>query len=144
MKAPTSERARRIFADDEAALKVISAARKGESTTVEVDGKRYRVQRVSESRSESRDDNSTSDESLHQAMNDRRVYDVSPDGEGGWDVKRRGRDRATRNFDNKDEAIESARGHAKNADEGQIVIRGRDGRIQREHTYESDPERREG
>lgn len=144
MKAPTSERARRIFADDEAAQKVISAARKGESTTVEVDGKRYRVQRVSESRSEGRDDNSTSDESLHQAMSDRRVYDVFPDGEGGWDVKRRGKNRATGNFDNKDEAIESARSHAKNADEGEIVIRGRDGKIQGEHTYGSDPERQAG
>lgn len=50
MKAPTSERAKRIFSDDEAAQKVINAARKGESTTVEVDGKRYRVQRVSETR----------------------------------------------------------------------------------------------
>ncbi len=62
MKAPTSERARRIFSDDEAAQKVISAARKGKSTTVEVDGKRYRVQRVSESRSEEQENNHTSGE----------------------------------------------------------------------------------
>jgi len=59
-------------------------------------------------------------------------------------VKRRGKERATRNFDNKDDAIDSARSHAKGGDEGQIVIRGQDGRIQREHTYEDDPERREG
>jgi len=144
MKAPTSERARRIFSDEEAAEKVIKAARKGKSTTVEVEGKRYRVQRVSQSRSESRDNNSTSDESPPRAMSDRRVYDVSPDGEGGWDVKRRGEDRATRNFDNKDEAIESARSNVRSVDKGQIVIRGRDGKIQREHTYGNDPELREG
>ena len=57
MKAPTSERAKRIFSDDEAAQKVINAARKGESTTVEVDGKRYRVQRVSETRGEDQVEN---------------------------------------------------------------------------------------
>lgn len=57
MKAPTSERARRIFSGDEAAQKVINAARKGKSTTVEVDGKRYRVQRVSETRAEDQAEN---------------------------------------------------------------------------------------
>ncbi|WP_251951688.1 hypothetical protein [Salinibacter ruber] len=45
-----SERARHIFSDEEAAQKVMNAARKGESTKVEVDGKTYRVQRASESR----------------------------------------------------------------------------------------------
>jgi len=59
-------------------------------------------------------------------------------------VKRRGNEQATRNFDNKDDAIDSARGHAKGDGGGQIVIRGRDGKIQREHTYGNDPERREG
>ena len=76
-------------------------------------------------------------------MSDRRTYDVSPDGDGGWDVKRRGNDRATGNFENKGDAIGSARGHARGGDEGQVVIRGRDGKIQREHTYGNDPERRE-
>lgn len=76
-------------------------------------------------------------------MSDRRTYDVSPDGDGGWDVKRRGNDRATGNFENKSDAIDSARSHAKGGGEGQVVIRGRDGKIQREHTYGNDPERRE-
>ena len=77
-------------------------------------------------------------------MSDRRTYDVCPDGEDGWDVRRRGNDRATGNFENKDDAIDSARSHAKGGNEGQIVIRGRDGKIQREHTYGGDPESREG
>jgi hypothetical protein len=77
-------------------------------------------------------------------MSDRRTYDVSPDGDGGWDVKRRGNDRATGSFDNKNKAIDSARSHAKGGGEGQIVIRGRDGKIQWEHTYGNDPERRKG
>jgi hypothetical protein len=59
-------------------------------------------------------------------MSDRRTYDVSPDGDGGWNVKRRGNDRATGNFENKDDAIDSARGHAKGGGEGQVVIRGRE------------------
>lgn len=80
----------------------------------------------------------------HRAMSDRRVYDVSPDGDGGWDVKRRGNSRATGNHKNKDAAIDSARGHAKSGDEGQVVIHGQDGKIQREHTYGNDPERRRG
>jgi hypothetical protein len=77
-------------------------------------------------------------------MSERRTYDVSPDGDGGWSVQRRGADKATRNTENKDDAIDAARTHAKNADEGQIVIRGKDGKIQREHTYGNDPERRKG
>jgi hypothetical protein len=62
MKAPMSERARRIFSDDRAARKVIDAARKGESTTVEVEGETYRVQRASESRSDDQSENGTSGE----------------------------------------------------------------------------------
>jgi hypothetical protein len=77
-------------------------------------------------------------------MSQRRIYDVSPDGGEGWSVKRRGADKATRNTENKDAAIDAARTRAKNADEGQIVIRGQDGKIQREHTYGNDPERRKG
>jgi hypothetical protein len=49
IKAPMSKRARRILTDEEAAQKVVSAARKGESTTVEVDGRTYVVRRASRS-----------------------------------------------------------------------------------------------
>ena len=62
MKAPMSERARRIFSDEEAAEKVMKAARKGESTTVEVEGQKYRVQRASESRADDLKENSSSSE----------------------------------------------------------------------------------
>lgn len=58
MKAPMSERARRIFSDEEAAQKVMNAVRKGESTTVEVEGKTYVVQKASDHRpSEMREGN---------------------------------------------------------------------------------------
>jgi hypothetical protein len=55
MKAPFSEKARRIFSDDEAAQKVITAARKGESVRVEVDGNTYLVCRASRSASDRAD-----------------------------------------------------------------------------------------
>jgi hypothetical protein len=57
-----SERARRIFSDEEAAQKVMNAARKGESTKVEVDGKTYRVQRASESRDDDLNENGSPSE----------------------------------------------------------------------------------
>jgi hypothetical protein len=55
MKAPFSEKARRVFSDDEAAEKVINAARKGESVRVEVDGNTYLVRRASRSASDRAD-----------------------------------------------------------------------------------------
>lgn len=62
MKAPMSKLARRIFSDDEAAQEVMNAARKGESTKVEVDGKTYRVQRASKSRDDDLNENGSSSE----------------------------------------------------------------------------------
>lgn len=62
MKAPMSKRARRILADEEAAQKVVSAARKGESTKVEVDGKTYVVRRASRYRPGEMRENGASDE----------------------------------------------------------------------------------
>jgi hypothetical protein len=55
MKAPFSEKARRIFSDDEAAREVITAVRKGESVRVEVDGNTYLVRRASCSASDCAD-----------------------------------------------------------------------------------------
>ena len=43
MKAPFSRKAREIFADDEAARKMMNAVRKGKRTEVEVDGETYVV-----------------------------------------------------------------------------------------------------
>jgi hypothetical protein len=46
MKAPMSERARRLLADEEAAQKIVGAARQGTPTPVEVKGKTYVVQKA--------------------------------------------------------------------------------------------------
>lgn len=68
----------------------------------------------------------------------KRVW-VSPDGEGGWDVKSQGAKRSASNFEDKTDAIAKAKGIAKNAPEGQVIIQKRDGTIQTEYTYKNDP-----
>lgn len=69
----------------------------------------------------------------------RKVVFVSPDGDGGWNVKSRGAERAAANYENKVNAIERAKEIAKNATLGQVVVRGTDGKIQTEYTYGKDP-----
>jgi uncharacterized protein YdaT len=71
-------------------------------------------------------------------MSDRTTYDVSPRGER-WAVKRRGAERATAIFDNKEEAIERAKHVAKRVVDSQVVVGKADGTIQTEYTYGHDP-----
>lgn len=77
-------------------------------------------------------------------MSKRRIYNVNPTGDGDWEVKGRGADRAVKVFDNKTEAIERAKDLAQKGPLGQVVIRKSDGTIQTEHTYGEDPERSKG
>ncbi len=77
-------------------------------------------------------------------MSDRKRVWVSPDGQGGWNVKSEGADRAAGNFDDKVDAIERAKEIAKAAPLGQVLIQGRDGVIQTEYTYGDDPRRSPG
>jgi hypothetical protein len=65
------------------------------------------------------------------------VCDVSPDGDE-WVVKKRGSERAFRRFDRKADAVKIGRGLAKRQ-QGQVVIRKKDGTIQEERTYGKDP-----
>lgn len=68
----------------------------------------------------------------------RRTYHVAPSGRD-WKVKAEGADRAYGVYENKADAVDHARELARAAGKGQIVIHGRHGRIQTEHTYGSDP-----
>lgn len=72
-------------------------------------------------------------------MASRKTYHVNADGAGGWRVKAEGASRASSTHDNKSDAVQSARDLAKSQSLGQIVIHGKDGRIQTEHTYGKDP-----
>ncbi|HYV45407.1 MAG TPA: DUF2188 domain-containing protein [Myxococcaceae bacterium] len=71
-------------------------------------------------------------------MSKRKVYDVSPRGEG-WAVKQRGARRAVGLFEDKSDAVSRARGIAKQREPAQVVVRTKDGSIQTEYTYGGDP-----
>lgn len=72
-------------------------------------------------------------------MATRKTYHVAPYDEGGWNVKAENASRASSSHENKADAIERAKELAKAQSLGQVVIHGRDGRIQTEHTYGQDP-----
>ena len=69
----------------------------------------------------------------------RKAYHVVP-GEHGWKVKGENAQRASSVHSTKHEAVGSAKELAKAAELGQIVIHGKNGKIQTEHTYGNDPE----
>lgn len=70
----------------------------------------------------------------------RRVVDILPFQSGKWRVKIRGAKRATKIFEDKDEALAFAKDLARGGELGQVVVRKGNGRIQVEYTYGQDPE----
>ncbi len=68
----------------------------------------------------------------------RTVYDVTPHGQG-WQVKRRGADRASSAHATKEEAVQAARALALANKPSQVVVHTKDGKIEFEWTYEKDP-----
>jgi hypothetical protein len=74
----------------------------------------------------------------------RKVYHVTPAGEGDWKVKRERTDRADSIHENKQDAIDRARELATSGRLGQVVIHNQDGKIQSERTYRKDPYPPEG
>ena len=69
----------------------------------------------------------------------RKTHFVVPNKEkGGWDIKKGGSERASGHFDNKDKAIDRAREISINQ-KSELVISGRDGRIQRSDSHGYDP-----
>lgn len=57
---------------------------------------------------------------------------------GGWDVKKSGSSKATRNFNTQDEAIEWGKNVAKNQ-KSELYIHGKDGKIRDKNSYGKDP-----
>jgi len=76
----------------------------------------------------------------------RRVYTVETDSKGGWRGEAKGSTRAVAKGDNKAEVVKRAIEVAKKQPNAQVRIKGRNGRIQEEHTYprSSDPRRTPG
>lgn len=69
----------------------------------------------------------------------RKTYHVTPAEGCNWKVKGEGSSRASGIHDNKAEALEQAKDLAKSRDFGQVIVHGRDGKIQTEYTYGADP-----
>jgi hypothetical protein len=69
----------------------------------------------------------------------RKVIHVVPDGRGNWAVKSEDAHRSAGVYANKNDAVERARDIASNASTGQIIVHARDGKIQSQHTYGTDP-----
>ena len=61
-----------------------------------------------------------------------------------WQVKKSNAERANKQFENKDDAIRLGKDLAKKPDLGQLIILGKDGKIQTEYTYGKDPEEYKG
>jgi len=70
-------------------------------------------------------------------MADKKRIHVTPKGDD-WAVQREGGKKASGVHDRKKEAIEQGRNLAKQ-DKGQLLIHGKDGKIQEERTYRKDP-----
>ncbi|GFO59096.1 hypothetical protein GMST_14210 [Geomonas silvestris] len=65
-------------------------------------------------------------------------HHVVPNGDGGWDVKRNGADRASVHVDTKQEAID--RGRVISQNQGtELVIHNRDGKISNSDSHGNDP-----
>ena len=74
---------------------------------------------------------------------DRKKYHVVPFDEG-WKVKAEKSQRSSGIYLTKPEAIEKARELAKKGTLGQVKIHNKDGRIQKEYTYNQDPRKYSG
>jgi hypothetical protein len=69
----------------------------------------------------------------------RKVYHVTTSERGGWVVKAEGNTRPSSTHTTKAEAVRAAKVLAKKTGLGQVIVHGRNGRIQFEHSYGKDP-----
>ncbi len=70
-------------------------------------------------------------------MAKRTRYHITPR-DDGWSVSKEGASRSSGNYGKKDEAIEKGRDLARSS-QGELLIHGKDGKIQEERTYGRDP-----
>ena len=74
----------------------------------------------------------------------RNRYFFDPNSKGGWDLKKEGAKRATRHFDTKEEGLGFSRPFVQEQQDSQLIIKKKDGVIQTEHTYGTDPKKYPG
>lgn len=63
---------------------------------------------------------------------------IVPNPDGGWDVKKGGAERASKHFETKQEAINTGREISQNQGT-ELVIHGKDGKIQQKDSHGNDP-----
>ncbi len=68
----------------------------------------------------------------------RKTQHVVPNSEGTWSVKKGGSSKATKNFENKTDAVAFGREVAMNQ-KAELVIHKKDGTIQNSNSYGNDP-----
>lgn len=68
----------------------------------------------------------------------RSTHHVVPSSQGGWDVKKGGAERASKHFDVKTQAVSYARQVSTNQ-QTELLIHGKDGRIQQSDSHGPDP-----
>jgi hypothetical protein len=72
-------------------------------------------------------------------MANRKKYHVTPDGEGGWQGKIEGGQRASVKGPTKQDVVDKTKEIAKNTGNSQLIIHDKKGLIQTEYTYDNDP-----
>lgn len=68
----------------------------------------------------------------------RKTHHVVPNPEGGWSVKKGGSEKASKNFETKDPAIDYARKISRNQN-SELIIHKKDGSIQNPDSHGKDP-----
>ncbi len=71
-------------------------------------------------------------------MAKRREHHVVPSADGGWDIKKGGGSKSIKHYDRKEDAEARARKISQNQG-SELVIHGRDGKIQRSDSHGNDP-----
>jgi hypothetical protein len=71
-------------------------------------------------------------------MSPRKSHHVVPNPAGGWDSKKGGGSRTIRHFERKEDAIDYTRKISQNQNT-ELVIHGRDGKIQQSDSHGNDP-----
>jgi hypothetical protein len=72
------------------------------------------------------------------------IYEVEPRPSGDWAAQRRGSGRAATVTESKSQAVTEARRLAQQHPLSQVVIKGENGRVEREFTYGEDPRDKRG
>lgn len=67
-----------------------------------------------------------------------KTHHVVPNSKGGWDVKKGGAERASKHTETKAEAVDIARDISRNQ-KTEMLIHGKDGRIQSKDSHGNDP-----